>query len=574
MNRFAEIREPVEDDGHKTQFWSKALNLLKSVVFETEPEGTIAWQNDDLAARFLHSVPENVPHSVSDFELYLNDTARRARQKALKSLTWDGAQYALTYCMSGYGSPMFWVEERGQRLSGTPGKPGHVLCTLTKVDARKQVEERAAYTASFDALSGLWNRVRLREGINYLLAIALRYDRPAGFMRVKVTNLVDVNTTYGFEAGDRLLKGVADRLKHIVRQPDIVGRLGGAHFGIGLSECPHEVLKPLAERIMKDLSATPYSGMHGDIVAEFSISGVLLSKTKDYSAKSADQALRQTKMALESQQNLHGEFVEYSPKLLSTRPSAPNVETREEDIVSALNERRISLAYQPIIDAKTRELHHYECLLRLRHNDGEIVSAGQFILEAERLGLIHLLDRRALELASERLKQDKTLKIALNVSAGTVKNIDAADKYLEAVKALGPFVENITLELTETVALEDPALATRFANEAHAIGLEFSIDDFGSGYTSFQNLMAIEADSIKIDGSFIQELSTTPHKQTFVRMMVDLAQTLSIKTVAEMVDNPDDAELLVRLGVDYLQGYLFGVPSPTPNYKSPNRHKP
>ena len=99
------------------------------------------------------------------------------------------------------------------------------------------------------------------------------------------------------------------------------------------------------------------------------------------------------------------------------------------------------------------------------------------------------------------------------------------------------------------------------------LGVEFSIDDFGSGYTTFQNLMSIEADSIKIDGSFIQGMAQTPHKQTFVRMMVDLAQTFSVKTVAEMVDNHENADLLTRLGVDYLQGYLFGIPSPKPVFK-------
>jgi len=227
----------------------------------------------------------------------------------------------------------------------------------------------------------------------------------------------------------------------------------------------------------------------------------------------------------------------------------------------------VSLAYQPIVETKTGELHHYECLLRLRTQEGEVISAGRFIMEAEKLGLIDLLDRRALELAGETLRQMPDVHLALNVSAGTVQDRGTADAYIAALRALGPAVNRVTLELTETVALEDPAMASRFSVETRSLGCQFAIDDFGAGYTSFRNLMAIEADTIKIDGSFIKNLARNPNNQTFVRMMVDLAQTFSVKTVAEMVENPADAALLKRLGVDYLQGYMFGIPSSSPAWR-------
>ena len=185
-------------------------------------------------------------------------------------------------------------------------------------------------------------------------------------------------------------------------------------------------------------------------------------------------------------------------------------------------------------------------------------------MAAERIDCVHLLDRRALEIASEALRVHPDIKLALNVSAATVKNQETANAYLKALRASGPAAQRVTIELTETVALEDPAMASRFSVEARALGCKFAIDDFGAGYTTFRNLMAIEADEIKIDGSFIRDLSLTPHKQTFVRMMVDLAQTFSVKTVAEMVGSREDADLLTRLGVDFLQGYMFGMPGPAP----------
>ena len=173
---------------------------------------------------------------------------------------------------------------------------------------------------------------------------------------------------------------------------------------------------------------------------------------------------------------------------------------RSDDVLDALNQRRIRLAYQPIIDAKTRKIHHYECLLRLCREDGEIVSAGQFIMAAEKLGLVDLLDRRALELAAETLLSDPDVHLALNLSAATISNPETAEDYITALKSLGPAAERVTIELTETVALDDPEKASAFANEIRLIGCDFAIDDFGSGYTTFRNLMAIEAEMIKIDG--------------------------------------------------------------------------
>jgi len=281
-------------------------------------------------------------------------------------------------------------------------------------------------------------------------------------------------------------------------------------------------------------------------------------------AQHADEVLSQTAIAMPASRDQNTKFYDASMGL-SVSPGRRDINS--DDILDALNQRRIRLAYQPIIDAKTRQLHHYECLLRLRREDGEIVSAGRFIMAAERLGLVHLLDRRALEIAGQALLENPEIHLALNVSGGTVTDVRAASDYLKAMSALRRSAQRITIELTETVAVDDPAKASDFSNEARAMGCGFAIDDFGSGYTTFRNLMAIEADMIKIDGTLIEGIATDSNKQTFVRMMVDLAQTFSVKTVAEMVDSAADAEVLRRLNVDYLQGFMFGVPSAAPAWQ-------
>jgi len=518
------------------------------------------WQNDDLTAALLCSRAEDIPQSEAEYIERLCDDAVSTRKQALASLSWNGAKFQIDYQVRTFDGRNIWVEERALRINGKGKEPSHIIGVITNIQTRKIREEQAGYHAAFDSITGLWNKTRMAEGLTHMLATAQRYDRQASYVVLSISNIMDINTTYGYEAGDRLVKAVADRLKTCVRSPDICGRVSGRTFGIGLSDCGTKEMQNIAARILEAVSNAPYSSPHGDLHAKFSVGGSALSQK----ATTATDAMQQAATAIAHSRLKGGKFVAYTRDLPDLKPRQNKTDLTRDDVVNALNDRRITLAYQPLVHADTRETHHFECLLRLRRDDGELVSAAEFIMAAERLECVHLLDRRALEIARETLMNFPSIKLALNVSAATVKCEQTARDYIGALKSLGPECKRVNVEMTETVALDDPAMAGQFSMEVRALGCHFSIDDFGAGHTTFRNLMAIEADEIKIDGSFIRDLSLTPHKQAFVRMMVDLAQTFSVKTVAEMVGSREDADLLTRLGVDYLQGYMFGVPAPSP----------
>lgn len=538
-----------------------ALLGASAYVWSKSDDGTrFNWVNDDLATALLCGRPEDIPRNEADYNERLCDDAHSVRAQAIASLNWNGAKYQIDYQMRTFDGRNIWVEERAQRIAGDGKFATEIIGVISNIQSRKIREEQAGYHASFDNLTGLWNRTRMAEGLNHMLASAQRYDRQAAYVVFDLSNITDINLTYGYEAGDRLISAIADRLKSCVRSPDICGRVSGLSFGIGLSDCNPNQMKKIAERILNTLADTPYGSPHGDLYAEFAVGGCALSQK----ATNASEAMEQVYTAVAHSRIRQGAFVAYSRELPDLKPRQNKAALTRDDIISALNDRRITLAYQPIVHAESRETHHFECLLRLRRDDGEMVSAAEFIIAAENLGCVHLLDRRALEIARTTLLEYPNIHVALNVSAATVKNAETADAYLEALKTLGKDAERVIVEMTETVALDDPAMASRFSVETRALGCHFSIDDFGAGHTTFRNLMAIEADEIKIDGSFIRDLSLTPHKQVFVRMMVDLAQTFSVKTVAEMVGSREDADLLTRLGVDYLQGYMFGLPGPAP----------
>jgi len=540
-----------------------ALSLLEAAPFLLRDNHDFIWQDASLCKSLLRISGHSLPDTVTAWTERLSPEGNRERDKALRGLTWDGAQYSVTYEILMDDERKIWVHERGERLAGIDNLPTEISGVVINVDVSQKAQSRAAYLAHHDELTGLWNLSRIKEGLDHIIAHTQRYRSQALCLRLRVSNLTDINQTYGYEVSDKLLKAIAKRLEELTRAPDVVGRISGVSFALGLYETRAEEAESLAARLREALSDTPYHSAHGPLFADIDIASTTLGDQ----AHSAVDALYQTSAALLSTTNSHKKLVSFTSDMAMVHKPLRRNETTADDILMALNDRRISLAFQPIVDAQTRDLHHYECLLRLRTDEGEVVSAGKFIMAAERLGLVHMLDRRALELAGEALRQYPDIHIALNVSAGTVKDLATADAYIAALKALGPDAKRVTLELTETVALEDPAMASRFSVETRTLGCEFAIDDFGSGYTTFRNLMAIEADTIKIDGTFIEGIAFTPHKETFVRMMVDLAQTFSVKTVAEMVDSRADADLLKRLGVDYLQGYMFGIPSAAPAWR-------
>lgn len=537
-----------------------ALSLMQAAPFQIIDKTQFYFKPAMQAAEILLSSPNKIPNTVADWTSRLSAEDARRRQKAMRRLTWDGAEYTLTYAWRTHQGDEIWLQEQGRRKSGEGDKPTHIEGVIRNVSRLQRAANRNEYLANFDELTQVANLAATTRALDHLAALTARQRNEGALLRLRITNIDDLNSVYGYETGDRVLREFANRLSHIIRAPDILGRIGGSDFALVLYGSNQADVKSISDRLFFLLENAPVKTPHGGLYGEISIGSTQIG----LQAKSAQEALVQTRIALK---NAPVSSLSIYDETMGSEGMNASKETTAQDILDALNQRRIQLAYQPIIHTKTARLHHYECLLRLRREDGELVSAGRFIMAAERLGLVHLLDRRALELASETLIQEPGIHLALNVSAGTIKVPETAADYVNALKALGPNAEQVTLELTETVALDDPAMASEFSNNVRALGCHFAIDDFGSGYTTFRNLMAIEADTIKIDGSLIEGIASDQNKQTFVRMMVDLAQTFSVETVAEMVDDRADADILRRLGVDYLQGYMFGVPSAVPSWQ-------
>ncbi|MFN7613415.1 MAG: EAL domain-containing protein, partial [Alphaproteobacteria bacterium] len=213
-----------------------------------------------------------------------------------------------------------------------------------------------------------------------------------------------------------------------------------------------------------------------------------------------------------------------------------------------------------IIYSKTGKVGYYEALLRFFSEDGKISSAGTLIPIAERMGMIGVIDRLTLEMALKELRFDPDVKLALNISNLTTQDPVWYAHLKEAIEETPAIAPRLIVELTETAIHRDLKHAAMFCAEIQALGPMVALDDFGAGYTSFRQLKALSVDMVKIDGSFIKDLTDNDDSRFFVKTLLDFTQGFGLKSVAEFVENGEVAKMLMELGVDYLQGFYFGRP--------------
>jgi EAL domain-containing protein (putative c-di-GMP-specific phosphodiesterase class I) len=252
-------------------------------------------------------------------------------------------------------------------------------------------------------------------------------------------------------------------------------------------------------------------------------------------------------------------LVLYDPKTMRGERRRGPV-ARSADVLTLLNERRITIACQPVVEATTREVAFSEALLRVEGEDGRVVIAADVIPAVERIGLVPLVDIRILEIAASYLAGKPDERLSINVSPLTLESADWLPALSANLGAHPGIADRLIVEITETVAINDPDMARRRLDAMKALGVALAIDDFGAGHTSFRHLRHFPIDLIKIDGAFAQNLARSSDDCFFVRTLIDLAHHLCITAVAEWVEDEAAATLLTGWGIDYLQGDHCGKP--------------
>ncbi len=457
------------------------------------------------------------------------------------------------------GRAALWVEDTGVCSFDAESRPSVAQGTLRVIDNRREREERLLYLGSHDELTGQLNRTRLTEELSRFLGSAGRSPAKGAFLLAGVNDLTLVNETYGYDVGDEVITIVGRRIGRALRGKDCIGRFSSNKFGIVLQDCSEEGVRTIAGRLMAAVRDSVIDTTVGAVATSISVGAVLLPDNAGNAQAAIGRALQALDVARGSRSD---RFTLYQPceRRDSERRRAVAI---ADEIVRALNDRRMILALQPIVTSRSHEPELYECLLRMKRLDGSIASASEFIPVAEQFGLAKLVDHRALELAIDLLRSMPDIKLALNISAATATDPQWLHG-LEASTGKTPGLpERLTIEITETAAISNLEETAKFVAALKALGCRVALDDFGAGYTSFRSLRLLGVDMVKIDGSFIQNLGTQAEDELFVRTLIELARSFGITTVGEWVGDEKTVKMLEAAGISYMQGYFFGAPELT-----------
>ena len=385
----------------------------------------------------------------------------------------------------------------------------------------------------------------------------MRFRTSCGFLLIAIDHLGRLNEAYGFDVTEQVIAQLAKRLHPRLRGDDRLGRFSGNKFGVILKTCTPEELSIAAERLLTAVRDEPMQTTAGPVAVTVTIGGV----TAPRHARTVAEILNRAQDALKAARaKRHGSFAAYRPNVERDALRKESVRATDE-IVAALNERRIALAFEPVVTAAHRQVAFYECLMRIVRSDGTIAHANEIIPVAERVGLVRMLDHRVLELVVAELAEAPSLQASVNVSPASTIDPDWWSGLGALLRAHKSAAERLIIEITETAAIQDIDDTRGFVTRVKDLGCRIAIDDFGAGYTSFRNLRKLGVDIVKIDGAFVQNIIKSEDDRAFVHTLIDLSRRLGLKTVAEWVQDEQAALTLADWGCDYLQGALVGLAS-------------
>jgi len=436
-----------------------------------------------------------------------------------------------------------------------------VVEPLKDITTRKKYEEQLSYQAYHDTLTGLPNRALLTDRLGQALLISRRSGQQVAILVLDLDNFKLVNDTLGHDGGDRLLKLVAERLAQGIRAGDTVARHGGDEFVVILSdEAVADVAPAVAGKLM-DAVAGPLQLAGHEFLLTVSI-GIAISPRDGQDlqtlVKNAEVAMYRTK-----EQGRNG--FQFFTAEMNTRVMARIV--MEKHLRRALERDELSVHYQPKVSMTTGELTGVEALVRWQSSELGTVGPDTFIPLAEETGLIVPIGAWVLKRACAQNKAWQgagflPLPVAVNLSPRQFRQQNIAALIEECLAETGLAPRFLELEITESMVMQDVDRVRAVLGELKRLGVSIAMDDFGTGYSSLGYLNRFPFDKLKIDQSFVRDITTEPHNAAIAKTVIAMAHTLRMKVIAEGVESPGQLNYLRRHGCDEMQGYLFSRPLP------------
>lgn len=544
------------------------LQSIGDAVISTDADGRIEYINPVAETLTAWSLDEARGRPIADVLNLVNEITREPIENPLMCALGRGetgapADHSVLITRSGQEVA---IQESAAPICDRQGRVIGAVIVFHDVTKERRLKRALSYQASHDALTGLINR---REFDNRLHAAVLSAQRGEGsyaLLYIDLDQFKVVNDTCGHQAGDRLLRDVTGLLQTRVRASDTIARLGGDEFGVLLEGCTLEQATRIAEGVRQAIR--DYRFMWGASTLSVGASvGVVQIKPETENVASimsaADIACYAAKD--EGRNRIHV----YEHDGVSHRHREMHWVAR---VTRAVEENRLELFFQPIVptgvttEEAGRVQSFHELTVRLRDDDGHLVPPSEFIPAAERYNVMSIIDRwvvlRAVELLKERQKSGLPLPLlAVNLSGTSLNEQSFAEFVLQNVGE-SSIAGALCFEITETAAVTSLSNAIYFMRELKGRGCKFSLDDFGSGLSSFMYLKTLPVDFLKIDGQFISHIAEDPVDRSMVEAISKIGRALGISTVAECVESAAVLEELQRIGVDFAQGFFVAAPLP------------
>ena len=547
--------------------YSREMRL--AAILDNASEGIINIGGDGIIRKF-----NNAAELLFGYSRWTGRSARPARRMP-QPVRDEHDQYIKRYLESGeariIGSEVNVTAQRKDgtvfpmsiKLSDMVLEGGHYFTAIVSdISERKAMLDHLRHLAEHDSLTGLYNRQYFTEELERVVERSVRHGGlNCALLYVDLDNFKYVNDTLGHLAGDRVLIEIANILTKHTRKSDIIARLGGDEFAVLLYDVDEAKAVEAAERYRQQV--VEYKFRHDGKVIDVGCSlGVAMFEvsveSKEELMARADISCHMAKRA--GRNSVH----------LYRADDRVSMDTMYADmgwartIKEAIENHRFAFALQPIVDICDYSRVSYELLLRMRDSDGQLIMPAGFMPSAERFGLILEIDRwvvaHGIEVLAWFLTREPDARLSINLSAMSVGDEAVLRLVTEGLHRHGVEPERLCFEITETIAIADLAAAAEFMERLRALGCHTALDDFGVGYCSFAYLKDLPVDYVKIDGSFVRDISNDNLQLAMVKSMNEIAHAMGKQTVAEFVEDERVLAMLRSIGVDYVQGYLTGRP--------------
>ncbi|AWB67422.1 diguanylate cyclase [Saccharobesus litoralis] len=561
--QFAARSVELHDQQEKYQSLSKThyriLDSLNTVVLELDTEGRLSFLNAAWQQCMSYPVSQSIGQYLLSYVAVSEANMRRNLELDIQMLISENRRSLCTEVkMTRRNNQSIWCELNLSPYFNQDGILVGLAGTLDDISERKKVEQNLQYVAVHDALTGLHNRYYFEKELENTAKVAQESDKTFQLLYLDLDHFKVINDSQGHHQGDLVLQEIARILSSKLRKEDILCRIGGDEFVYMLSSMNQAQATVFAQEICNAIAQSRFQ--YGDNVYKVSCS-IGLSEINGL-LHSADLYLQRADIAMFAAKNKGRNCVHtYRDEDKLTDQLKQGFEWAHK-LQLALLEDNIEIHFQPIIDVKTREIEYYEALVRLIV-EGKLVYPGEFIPSLEKAEDMNLLDRHVIgKTFSIMHKYPAVRKVAINLSAQAFANESLLSYIEEKLNEYQLNPSRVIFELTETDSLTNITATQRTVASLNQLGCAFSIDDFGTGFSTFSYLKQIPATSVKIDGSFVKDMLNDPIDAALVKAIHETAKALSKKTVAEFVEDEATLLELEQVGVHYAQGYHISKPKP------------